>query len=137
MLAVDADEVRRIVGAAGSNPPCSLWVRTQWSCANRASRQSALGQNRGRCNAVFYPIDHSLKDTNRIGPRSPSAVSDAWRQEEAGESVYVRGPSITSEDAIEVVDCASRKDQLVGLAVPDDHLAAELTKALNVVLISA
>src|SRR5262245_21502613 len=79
MLAVDANEIGFVVGAADACPSGSLGIRAKGASAYSASAQGARGYDLVRRNVVLDPVDHRLEDADGVRSRSAGAVPDTRR----------------------------------------------------------
>src|SRR5262245_36408922 len=64
-------------------------------------------------------------------------MPDTRRHEQPGEVVNMLDAAVAIEQSLIVVQRAPRKDELVGFAVPDDHLPAALAEALDIIVVGS
>src|SRR2546430_15658322 len=120
-----ADEVRRLVRAAGSPERRLLGVCAQWAGAVDRSRRRAVGGDDllGR-DPVLHPALERAERVQGVGAGAAATVMHARRKEQAEELVEAVPVLRLVGGLLEVGDRPERGQRRVGPAVPHDQLSA-------------
>jgi len=78
MLAVDANEIGRVVGAANARPLRRCWIRTEGTGTHRSGSKVARSEDCVGRYAILYPVHHGVEETDRVGAGSASAPASRW-----------------------------------------------------------